>query len=808
MRVTIDLMKKSTQIIDLSNVINPRVGDDDLLLPLHICYGDNLYDMRENDVEFLTQDTNKNNIYIAGTCNTNTPGDNLYTGDLTFRFPAGTFKVDGTYDPDQTMFRIVDKATQKVISSVNVKITVMKNAIEFNFDPNQSSYDSRAETMLQDFHDKGQAMLDEINSLNNQAKSNVSGDTAATANAAKQQADQNAGDISGLKGEIAGARGRFADLPGREDAQDTAISQKETIVNANDNYAALQQKDAQQDAAITQKAEKFELEDKLSQMDLHPEGFENEAALKADYPNGKPGIMVTADTGHKWIWINGTWQDCGVYQSAGIADNSIPIEKLTDELQSAFLPNVEEISLTLNTGYLDVKTGNINSDARGRYSNDVTVEPGDSYIVKGKSFWNGALVVFKQGEEIKDYYPKSLDNINHTLKVTVPSDANTMLINVDATSTPRVFKVNDYSTLTDAVQNLSALLEYQNYVWEEVAVEQMPESGFWDYKDGLFKAQDAASDKASIAYRPIKVKPLEVYRITGSSAWDARLCTFIDAQGNVLNSMPSSSNPVQSIDVLAVVPVQAAYMEINNMVPGGSTKIEKATSIMNILANKKWCAIGDSWTTIHSDTGQGYVNNVTGELGIVADNAGGSGTGYMTSYKTEPFYQRKVSSDADVYTILGSFNDAYNSKFKFGQSGDTGTDTFWGAIKATVDNIYGTNFDAQIGIISPGPWGAINPHIDNNAKMSSLATFEDSTIGDMSIVDFAEKYVQTLHDFAKENSLPFLDLYHYSNLRPWDSNFITKYYHGTSDTDNTHPNAIAFAKFISPKVSNFIKKII
>ena len=189
MRVTIDLMKKSTQIIDLSNVINPRVGDDDLQLPLHIGYGDNLFDMRGKDVEFLSNDPNKKNIYIAGTCNTNTPGDNLYTGDLTFRFPAGTFKADGTYDPDKTMFRIVDKETQKVISSVNVKITVMKNAIEFDFDPNNSSYDSRLETMLHDFHDKGQTMLDEIKDLNNQANSNVSGDTAATANAAKKQAD-------------------------------------------------------------------------------------------------------------------------------------------------------------------------------------------------------------------------------------------------------------------------------------------------------------------------------------------------------------------------------------------------------------------------------------------------------------------------------------------------------------------------------------------------------------------------------------------------------------------------------------------
>ena len=321
MRVTIDLMKKSTQIIDLSDVINPRVGDDNLLLPLHIVYGDNQTDMRGKDVEFLSNDTNGNRIYVAGTCNTNTPGDNLYMGNLTFRFPAGTFKADGTYDPDKTMFRIVDKAMHKVISSVNVKITVMKNAIEFDFDPDKTSYDSRLENMLHDFHDKGQAMLDDIKNLNDQAKSNVSGDTAATAKEAKQQADTNAGDISELKGEVAGARGRFADLPGREDAQDTAINQKESINNANANYAELQQKDAQQDAYIAQKAGKFELEDKLSQISSVPETFANLAALQSTYPNGKPGLFVTADTGHKYIWANGTWTDAGVYQAVGLATN-------------------------------------------------------------------------------------------------------------------------------------------------------------------------------------------------------------------------------------------------------------------------------------------------------------------------------------------------------------------------------------------------------------------------------------------------------------------------------------------------------
>lgn len=359
MRVTIDLMKKSTQIIDLSNVINPRVGDDDLLLPLHIIYGDNQTDMRGKDVEFLSNDPNKKNIYIAGTCNTNTPGDNLYMGDLTFRFPAGTFKADGTYDPDKTMFRIVDKETQKVISSVNVKITVMKNNIEFDFDPDKSSYDSRAETMLQDFHDKGQAMLDEIKDLNNQAKSNVSGDTATTAKEAKKQANQNAGDISDLKGEVAGARGRFADMAGREDAQDAAINRKESIVNANANYAELKRKDAQQDAALAQKAGKFELDDKLAQMSLQPEMYVDLEAVKAAYPNGATKLIAT-DDGYLALYRNGQWIKGPIFQAVGLTeDQNNRIMDIYQEgvgiTKDTMLSTTESMGLTLGKHWLFIQ---------------------------------------------------------------------------------------------------------------------------------------------------------------------------------------------------------------------------------------------------------------------------------------------------------------------------------------------------------------------------------------------------------------------------------------------------------------------
>lgn len=68
------------------------------------------------------------------------------------------------------------------------------------------------------------------------------------------------------------------------------------------------------------------INDKLAQISAVPETFANLAALQSKYPTGKTGIFVTADNGHKYIWVNGSWADSGVYQSVGVADRSVKYE--------------------------------------------------------------------------------------------------------------------------------------------------------------------------------------------------------------------------------------------------------------------------------------------------------------------------------------------------------------------------------------------------------------------------------------------------------------------------------------------------
>ena len=548
---------------------------------------------------------------------------------------------------------------------------------------------------------------------------------------------------------------------------------------------------------------------------VQPTAYDNLNALKTAYPNGAKGIYVTIDTGHFYIFENSSWKDCGIFQSAGIADKSIHIEKLSDELQGSYYADVTELKIDhVNTGYMDGDhSGKIiiekeDTELDPIHTDMISVSPGEEYYVTTQSYWNGRAVNFLKDGTFVKALPEHKDTKRKYVKITIPSNINGVVLNGTRNYLPRIFKVSSYTQIPDALNSFVPMMKAQNYGFELVTLTKKGAFGYWDKYWGQFVEMKADSSEAQVAYEPVKVNPFEVYRISGCSKWDARLWVVIDYEGKVVDSC--STEDSDNLTETIVIPRDGAYLEINELMLNTVTKLEKAISIKGNLplSGKNWTAIGDSWTQIHSNKNQSYVDYVSQITGVTAKNAGAGGTGYVTGGPNNwnnQFFKRSIDANANLVTVFGSFNDAYDSNFKFGKQGDTDTNTLWGALKATLDHIYSLNFDAQVGVIAPGPWGVINQHLDATIKMSTLISHSDSEINDMPIIDFAEKYVQTLQDFSKLNSLPFLDLYHYSGLRPWDSTFINKYYHGTNDTDTTHPNSEAMKKFIAPKVAEFIK---
>lgn len=85
---------------------------------------------------------------------------------------------------------------------------------------------------------------------------------------------------------------------------------------------------------------------RLSQMKTNPIAVANAGALTTKYPNGADGIFITIDTGHKWVYLDGAWKDCGEYQAIGIENEELdPIKAQLSKQQGQINQNSNNITL-------------------------------------------------------------------------------------------------------------------------------------------------------------------------------------------------------------------------------------------------------------------------------------------------------------------------------------------------------------------------------------------------------------------------------------------------------------------------------
>ena len=215
--------------------------------------------------------------------------------------------------------------------------------------------------------------------------------------------------------------------------------------------------------------------------------------------------------------------------------------------------------------------------------------------------------------------------------------------------------------------------------------------------------------------------------------------------------------------------------------------------VENGLLGMKWGAVGDSITAT-ATLGAGvdnYTNYVSDSLGLTLVNLGVAGTGYMNENRiSKAFWQRytDIPSDTDVLTVFGSLNDldlAYNN---LGELKDNNTTTLYGCMNTFLNGVYSINAGMRVGMILPTPWQWMNRRYPG--EITTLKT---------------EQYINALIEFAKFNSIPILNLFDESGVRPWDDSFRTTYY---KNSDGTHPNSLGHYRFIYPKVKAFIEQLV
>ena len=285
-------------------------------------------------------------------------------------------------------------------------------------------------------------------------------------------------------------------------------------------------------------------------------------------------------------------------------------------------------------------------------------------------------------------------------------------------------------------------------------------------------------------------------KINARAGWGDAYFAVYDENHSPIYVEVSPSSGIGIFNDYVILPENAHYLVISKL----STAFEAYVSYPVFEAptkkweGKKWVCIGDSLTEANSATSKHYFDYIADETGITTANYGIGGTGYANPSGTAGNFTARMASvptDADVYTIFGSFNDyAYsiNNDIPIGTPEDSGTSTICGYINSAFDALFARVPLANLGVVAPCPWVSVNSVTGTTSKT------------------FAENYVSALRQCCERKSIPFLDLYHGSGLRPWDSNFRDLTY--TKDTlHGVHPDETGHA-ILAPKFSAFLDSLL
>lgn len=218
------------------------------------------------------------------------------------------------------------------------------------------------------------------------------------------------------------------------------------------------------------------------------------------------------------------------------------------------------------------------------------------------------------------------------------------------------------------------------------------------------------------------------------------------------------------------------------------------------LRGKRWACIGDSLTEVNERADLRYWNYIIQPNDMTFLNYGVSGSGYINRQaQNAAFYQRaeNIATDADIITIFGGVNDCLLATANIGDATDVGTTTWCGCVNAVIDVVRSKYLYTPVGIISPLPCSWTSAESNHPVQLPNDPTCN------MSI------FVEKLEEICKLQGVPFLDLFHQSNMRPENADFNAKYFscYSSRNGDGLHPNAEGHKLFYR-KIEKFIETLI
>ena len=486
-----------------------------------------------------------------------------------------------------------------------------------------------------------------------------------------------------------------------------------------------------------------------------------------------------------------------------IVNNQVTYSKLHTSIQGAFEEEYSDIELTINTdnSYWDYRSSLlVTDDVDISTVNEIVVNVDEKYKISGCSSYRANLyIILDSSGNILEVFPNTdvATVIHEDVKFIIPNGGVKLLLNSKIDRPTTLKKVTKYYASGDKIKyspnsiNRGVLEDKISELFEPCNFSEI--SVTWEDGGYFRKGTGKVVSEPNSSRVKLEVRPGDCYRISGCSYWEANLFCVMDEEGRIIQTYPNTNETTKyHKDILVKIPSNGAFLLVNqrNDDQASTISINQGYYVKNKI-NKKWVAFGDSLTdSVTLGGNYNYTNFVANNLGLELINLGKGGTGYLNGNGgIQQFYNRtsSIPADTDILTVFGSFNDMFVSDLNIGSITDTGTTTLYGAINTFLNNCWDINPGMTIGIISPTPWnGWWRGHSDSTR------------------VNKCVEYVQVLKTVAEYYSLPFLDLFSCSNLRPWDSTFNEKYY---KDADGVHPNTEGH-KFIAPKIENFIKSII
>lgn len=252
---------------------------------------------------------------------------------------------------------------------------------------------------------------------------------------------------------------------------------------------------------------------------------------------------------------------------------------------------------------------------------------------------------------------------------------------------------------------------------------------------------------------------------------------FYDSENNVVSAWRMSRYGYYNVVIPSgVVGVRfASIIKTNTINPAYFFKVSVLNSVLKSIdviernpesknwSGLKWIAFGDSLTEHNYRATKNYHDYIAEWTGIGVVNRGLSGSGYKElDSSNNAFYQRvqrQVESDADIITFFGSGNDLHRNsqgtalKYPIGEVTDANTTTICGCINQTFDYMQANYPLMPLGVITPTPWRQYN-QIPSNVSNNTMT-----------------EYCEKLIEICRRRGIPYLDLYHCSNLHPESNSF-------------------------------------